>query len=104
LLQALTNIIERLNTDGEQLDAFGSGTDPSDLTSRNEKMGALFLNNDLRIADAHHAGGALEALRALGYDIAGLNDGYGRALDYVLDTVIAAFDHINAELEALLAR
>lgn len=104
LLQALTNIVERLNADGEQPDAFGSGADPRDLSSRNEKIGALFLNNDLRIADAHQAGGTLEALAALGYDIAGLKDGFGRALDHVLDKVIAAFDHLNTELKTLLAR
>ncbi|WP_245495443.1 hypothetical protein [Rhizobium ruizarguesonis] len=104
LLQALTNIVERLNADGEQLDAFGSGAGPNDLASRNEKMGALFLNNDLRIADAHHAGGALEALTALGYDIARLNDGYGRAFDHILDKVIVAFDHLNTELKSLLNR
>lgn len=104
LLQALTNIVERLNADREKVDAFASGSDPADLTSRNEKMAALFINNDLRIADAHQAGGVLNALTAIGYDIAGLNNGYGRSLDHVLDKVISAFDHLNRELKALLAR
>ncbi|MBY3201325.1 hypothetical protein [Rhizobium laguerreae] len=104
LLQALTNIVERLNADGEKVDAFASGSDPDDLTSRNNNMAALFINNDLRIADAHQAGGVLKALIAIGFDIAGLNNGYGRALDHVLDKVIAAFDHLNRELKALLAR
>ena len=104
LLQALTNIVERLNADGEQVDAFGSGADPLDLSSRNVRVGALFINNDLRIADAHQAGHVLEALTAIGYDIAGLNNGYGRALDHVLDKVIAAFEHLNTELKSLLAR
>lgn len=104
LLQALTNIIERLNTNGEKVDAFASGPDPRDLTSRNDKIAALFINNELRIADAHQAGGVLKAIAAIGYDIAGLNNGYGRALDHVLDKVIAAFDHLNSELRALLVR
>jgi hypothetical protein len=104
LLQALTNIVERLNRDDEQLDAFGSGADPGDLSSRNEKMAALFINNDLRIADAHHAGGVIGALTALGFDIAGLSSGYGHALDLVFDRVIASFEHLNTELGSLLSR
>lgn len=104
LLQALTNIVERLNRDDEQLDAFGSGADPADLSVRNEKIAALFINNDLRIADAHNAGGILQALTALGFDIAGVTSGYGHALDLVFDQVIASFEHFNKELGSLLSR
>lgn len=104
LLQALANIIQRLNADAERVDAFASGADPVDLTTRNSAIGALFINNDLRIADAHQAGGVLEALTALGYDVAGLNSGYGRALDHVFDKVIAAFEHVNLALKSLLTR
>ena len=104
LLQALLNIVERLNAEGERADAFGAGADPGDLTSRNSALATLFVNNDLRIADAHDAGGVLRNLETLGFDAAALNQDYGRALDHVFDGVINAFDHLNAELVKLLNR
>ena len=104
LLEALTNVIERLNHNGENLDAFGAGADPDDLKTRNTALAALFVNNDLRIADAHHAGESLVLLEGLGFDIAAINQGYGRALDYVFDGVIDAFAHINDAAKALLRR
>jgi hypothetical protein len=104
LLQALTNILQRLNADGEQLDAFASGPDAADLTERNAKIGPLFINADLRNADAHQAGGVIEALTEVGYDVAGLNSGYGLALDHVFDKVIGAFAHLNGQLRSFLDR
>ncbi|SUB01267.1 Uncharacterised protein [Pannonibacter phragmitetus] len=102
LMQALCNVLERLNSDGEQVDAFGSDPQPNDLTDRNPALAALFVNNDLRIADAHDSGGVLTRLEALGFDTAGLNQGYGRALDHVLDGIIEGFAHLNSELRRLL--
>jgi len=104
LLQALTNILERLNRDGESCDAFGAGTDPDDLRTPNIALSPLFINNDLRIADAHHAGEALALLEKLGFDIAAVNQGYGRALDHVFDGVIGAFAHVNQQLKGILDR
>lgn len=104
LLQAVSNIVERLNADGEQTDAYGAEAEQADLTARNVALAPLFINNDLRIADAHGAGGVLRCLEALGFDAAGLNQGYGRALDHVFDRVIGAFSHLNMELAKLLER
>ena len=104
LLQALSNIVERLNADGECLDAFGTGAAPDDLTARNDALLALFVNYDLRIADAHHAGGVLRSLEVLGFDAAALKQGYGRALDHVFDGVIGVFSHLNTALAKLLRR
>lgn len=104
LLQALTNTLERLNGDGERLDAFAGGADPTDIEQHNTSMGALFKLNDLRLADAHHAGKALAHLEDLGFDIARVNEGYGKALDHVFDRVIDAFHYINAQLDALIQR
>ncbi len=104
LLQALSNIVERLNASGEQEDAFGAGADPSDLTEPNTAIAPLFINNDLRIADAHGVGDVLKRLEGLGFDAAELNDGYGRALDHVFDKVIGAFLHLNTELAKLRSR
>lgn len=104
LLQALANVLERLNRDGEGLDAFGAGTDPDDLTLRNASLAPLFVNNDLRIADAHDAGQTLAHLENLDFDIASVNQGYGKALDHVFDGVISAFSHLNGQAEAILNR
>jgi hypothetical protein len=104
LLQALLNVVERLNSDGEQVDAFGSSPEASDLARRNTAMVGLFVNNDLRIADAHDAGGVLAGLEALGFDTAAVNQGYGRALDHVFDQVIGGLARLNSELAKLLQR
>lgn len=104
LLQSLSNILERLNANGEKVDAFASNPEPGDLTARNAALAALFVNNDLRIADAHDAGGVLKGLEALGFDTAAVNQGYGRALDHVFDGVIDGLKHFNGELRSLLER
>lgn len=104
LLQALSNIFERLNVNGEKVDAFASNPEPGDLTTRNTALAALFVNNELRIVDAHDAGGVLKILESLGFDTAAVNQGYGRALDHVFDRVIAGLQHVNEELRSLLGR
>ena len=104
LLQALLNIVERLNAEGERVDAFGTDAEPGDLTTQNSALATLFVNNEFRIADAHDAGGVLGGIETLGFDTAALNQGYGRALDHVFDGVINAFSHLNTELVELLNR
>ena len=104
LLQTLLNIVERLNSDGEFVGAFGSGASSDDLTRQNSALSALFTNNDLRNADAHDSGDVLRCLQTLGFDIAAVNQGYGRALDHVFDGVIHAFSDLNMELGKLLYR
>jgi hypothetical protein len=105
LLQALLNIVERLNVDEEASDAFASGREPEGWGERNLAMAPLFLNNDLRIADAHETvDECLVTLRDLGFDTANVNAGYGRALDFVLDGVISALGTVAASLEKLLER
>ncbi len=54
----------------------------------------------LRNADAHQAGGVIEALTKVGYDVAGLNSAYELALDHVFDKVIGAFAHLNDQLRS----
>ncbi|KUY70885.1 hypothetical protein [Burkholderia sp. RF4-BP95] len=103
LLQALLNVIERLNAHEEAIDAFASGAEPEDWNERNEYMAPLFLNNDLRIADAHEAvERCLLTLQQLGFDTANVNAGYGCALDFVMDGVIDALDAVVAAIEKLL--
>jgi hypothetical protein len=104
LLQALANVLERLNHTGESLDGFGAGAVEDDLTAMNDRLAALFINNDLRIADAHDAGNVLASLERLSFDVAGINQGYGRALDHLFDGVISSFAHINRQISDLIWR
>jgi hypothetical protein len=90
LLQALLNIITRLNLNEEFSDAFQSEAEPEEWGNRNDAMAALFLNNDLRIADAHEVEQCIKTLQNLGFDTANINRGYGHALDFVMDGVIAS--------------
>ena len=63
------------------------------------------MNNNLRIADAHETlAEALQVLQEMGLDVASLNQGYGRALDFVVDAVIHSFEAINLPLHQVLAR
>lgn len=103
LLQALLNVIERLNAQEEASDAFASDREPEGWNDRNEAMAPLFLNNDLRIADAHEAvERCLTTLQQLGFDTANVNAGYGRALDFVLDGVINALGAVATAIDKLL--
>lgn len=103
LLQALLNVIEKLNVHEEASDAFASGREPEGWSGSNEAMAPLFLNNDLRIADAHETvEQCLTTLQRLGFDTANVNAGYGRALDFVMDGVINALGAVVTAIESLL--
>jgi hypothetical protein len=105
LLQGLLNIFEELDAHQENADALVSKDEPEGWQRDNQRMAPLFLNNDLRIADAHETlGGALQALQAMGFDIASLNQGYGRAIDFVFDAVTRAFAALNEPLHRVLRR
>lgn len=105
LLQAILNIAERLDAQDEDSTAFSSGDEPPDWRKSNERIAALFVANDLRIADAHDTfANALPRLQDLGFDTASLQQGYGRALDFVLDGVIASFANLNGPLGRVLDR
>ena len=105
LLQALFNILTFLNQGCETSDAFKGAAKCVDWAAQAPIMAPLFLNNDLRIADAHEAiAKGLASLESMGFDTAQLNAGYGRALDFVMDGVIDALRQINNELGSLIVR
>ncbi|AOK17108.1 hypothetical protein WT26_14530 [Burkholderia cepacia] len=104
LLQLLLNIAENLDANDEALDAFFGGAPPDGRSARNPRLAALFINNDLRIADAHDVGESLQRLEELGFDTASVNRGYGSALDFIFDGVIAAFAAINEPLRRIIQR
>ena len=94
-----------MNTQQESVEAFVRDAEPETWPEKNDRMAPLFLTNDLRIADAHESfGRALVTLQALGFDTGTVNQGYGRALDFVFDGVIGAFVAVNGSIERLLAR
>lgn len=102
LLEAILNIVEKLNAHEEASDAFASDQEPESWNESNEAMAPLFLNNDLRIADAHEAiEESLVTLQRLGFDTAHVNAGYGRALDFVLDGVINTLGDVATAIEKL---
>ena len=105
LLQSLLNIFERLDTDEEASDAFLNTVEMEGWNLSNERVAALFVANDLRIADAHETfDESLQRLQDLGFDTASLHQGYGKALDFVMDVVIEAFVNINQPISRILAR
>ncbi|MCY1447716.1 hypothetical protein D9M71_643470 [compost metagenome] len=105
LLQALLNVIQSLNAHEEASDAYSSSTEPEGWRDSSDAMAPLFLNNDLRIADAHEAmEQCLTTLQRLGFDTANVNAGYGRALDFVMDGVTTALNTVATAIEELLRR
>ena len=104
LLQVLTNILERLNSNQETTANFSGGHQASEVTDRNANLAALFLTADLRNADAHSGESVMQTLSDFGFDLAQTNSGHGTALDFVFDQNIAAFNHISAEIKALQSR
>lgn len=105
LLQALLNVAEKLDVQDEDANAFNSSDVPEGWNEPNERLSALFVAYDLRIADAHETFAlALPRLQDLGFDTASLQQGYGRAIDFVMDKVIEAFENINGPLSRILAR
>lgn len=105
LLQTLLNIVQRLDADEEVLAAFCSDQVAEGWNDRNAGLAMLFVANDLRIADAHDSvGGSLYKLQDQGFDIANLHQGYGLALDFLLDGVIDSFKAINEPIRQIISR
>lgn len=104
LLQALLNIMEPLNAQCENLSAFVSTEEPNGFSDRNERMAMLFLNCDLRNADAHgnHTDWKTR-MQERGFDISGLRVGHGRAFDFVFDGVMTSLCTVAAQIETLVA-
>lgn len=105
LLQVLVNILEVLNKNHESIDALKNAANFIDWEVRNSKLSSLFINNDLRQVDAHEkVGQAIEALERLGFDTQKINDGYGLALDFIIDRVIEVLEYINLNASDILDR
>lgn len=105
LIQGISNILKKLNTDFEGASSLVNSAQEIDWKKTNEDMAFFFINNDLRIADAHeNIGESIGALEKLGFDSRTIVDGYGTALDYLLDGVINTFRIINKNAKEILNR
>lgn len=104
LMQALFILVDGLRNNGEGVASFAGSAEAFDWRLPSDVMSAVFVNYDLRNASAHDlAGQWLRRLEGLGFDTAQLNDGYGRALDFMFDGVIASLQALNQCLRAVLA-
>lgn len=104
LMQALFILVDGLRGNGESVASFAGSAETFDWRAQSEAMAALFVNYDLRKADAHDLGGEWRRrLEELGLDTAQLNDGYGRALDFMFDRVIDSLAALNHNLRSVLA-
>lgn len=66
------------------------------IPHRYPTLAVLFLNNDLRIADTHQAvDQCVRTFQNMGFETASLNQGYGRALDFVFEGGIESLQAIN---------
>jgi hypothetical protein len=79
LLQGLVNMADGLATRHQTLTSFKGSASCTIWKERSAVMAPLFVNYDLRIADAHEAAGRQERLQDLGFDIALLKSGHGPA-------------------------
>lgn len=105
LLQCLLNILTKFDDNCEAPDALRSDEEPEGWNAKNDAIAMLFVTYDLRIADAHEAVNKIvERLQDQDFDTATLHQGYGQALDFILDGVINSFTAINLPLSRILAR
>ncbi len=105
LLQVLLNLVEKLDNDHESKETLIGYSIDFNVLESNPKMASLFINNDLRNAEAHESvGEAFEHLRKLGFDSSSVQDGYGKALDFMFDKIIDTLDTLNRHIENVLNR
>lgn len=105
LLQAILNIIQYLNAQYEGIGALPYDCNHIDIKASNPDLSSFFINNDLRNAESHEmVEECLFHLERGGFDIASVSDGYGKALDFIFDSIINSFSLINNNLNVLLSR
>ena len=92
-MQALTNVLADLDEKQGGVSAFPGAATDIDWNARNPQVAAHEAQNDW-----------LLQLEELGFDSAQTNDGYGRALDFVLDKVIESLWAINELVHNILDR
>lgn len=105
LLQILFNIVEKLDQDFESKMSFENCSQNIQINMSNQKLAPLFINNDLRNAEAHESvGEAIKLLENLGFDSSSLKTGYGKALDFILDKITDSLHMLNTHIERIMQR
>ena len=103
LLQGILNFTDVIIEQNEEPSALKHANELIMFNSPNVKLAALFINNDLRNAEAHEAvGKSIEHLANLGFDSATLASGYSHALDFIFDKIIESLNNFNANLNKIL--
>lgn len=103
LLQGILNLTRIINEQNEEQSALRHANELANYNSSNHTLAALFINNDLRNAEAHEAvNKSIEHLSSLGFDSATLASGYSHALDFIFDQVIESLKNFNATLNEVL--
>ena len=103
LLQGIQNISNSLIQDQKSIPAWKTSANQTDWEQQNTSLSALFINNDIRQADAHvKINEEIESLKKLGFDSAQLRTGYGKALDFIFDKIIESIQSINKNLSVLV--
>ena len=105
LLQAIHIVGRHLNSNGENAQGLQVGGTDVDITARQQTLAALFVNNDLRNAEAHVQIGTVQRLLTdLNFDTALLNEGHGQAMDFVFDEVTKALTVLASDFKSIMAR
>lgn len=103
LLQGILNFTDAILEQNEEQSALKHANELAKFNSLNLKLSALFINNDLRNAEAHEAvEKSIEHLANLGFDGAILASGYSHALDFIFDKVIESLKNLNTNLNKIL--
>lgn len=103
LLQGILNFADAILEQNEEQSALKHANELTKFNSPNLKLAALFINNDLRNAEAHEAvNKSMEHLANLGFDSATLASGYSHALDFIFDKIIESLKNFNEVLNKVL--
>ncbi len=103
LLQGILTLCEAIADQNEDPSELKHANLFADFNARNIKVAPLFINNDLRNAEAHEAvGKSIQHLTNLGFESATLASGYNHALDFIFDKVTESLSYINFILNKVL--
>lgn len=103
LLHGIKNILDYLFSNHLKISDFKDYPEELKWTEENPSTLGLFVLNDLRQIDAHDkSGNPLNEMKKLGFDVSTCRQGYGKALDFMYDTIIDFLDDFNYHCKILL--
>ena len=103
LLHGIKNILDYLVSNHLKVSDFKDYPEELKWTEENSSTLGLFVLNDLRQIDAHDkSDNPLNEMKKLGFDVSICHQGYGKALDFMYDTIIDFLDDFNYHCKILL--